>query len=87
MFSLCCFFVYTYILCGRVILLCPVVAMLLALCYVVLVSHQYDIWKKYVDSVYVAGYGGMSESLCVFRELCPVSFLVVGKSPWVCCSL
>ena len=29
-------------------------------------------------------YGGPSESrLCVFRELCPVSFLVVGESPSV----
>ena len=36
--------------------------------------------KKYVGSVY----GGLSESgLCVFRELCPVSFLVVGESPSV----
>ena len=34
--------------------------------------------KNYVGSVYVVGYGGLSESgLCVFRELCPVSFLVV----------
>ena len=32
----------------------------------------------------VGGYGGLSESgLCVFRELCPVSFLVVGESPSV----
>ena len=31
--------------------------------------------------LYVGGYGGLSESgLCVFRELCPVSFLVVGES-------
>ena len=30
--------------------------------------------KNYVGSVYVGGYG-------VFRELCPVSFLVVGESP------
>ena len=29
-------------------------------------------------------YGGLSESgLCVFRELCPVSFLVVGECPLV----
>ena len=35
-------------------------------------------------SVYVGGYGGLSESgLCAFRELCPVSFLVVGESPSV----
>ena len=33
---------------------------------------------------YVVGYGGMSESgFCVFRELCPVSFLVVGECPSV----
>ena len=30
--------------------------------YVVLVYHQYDVCKNYVGSVYVAGYGGMSES-------------------------
>ena len=44
--------------------------------------------KKYVGtSVYIGGYGGLSESgLCVFRELCPVSFLVVGECPF-CCSL
>ena len=31
-------------------------------------------------SVYVGGYGGLSESgLCVFRELCPVSILVVSE--------
>ena len=46
-----------------------------------LVCHQYDVCKNYVGSVYVGGYGGLSESgLCVFRELCPVSFLEVGKS-------
>ena len=40
--------------------------------------------KKIVGSVYVGGYGGVSESgLCVFRELCPISFLVVGESPSV----
>ena len=32
----------------------------------------------------VSGYGGLSENgLCVFRELCPASFLVVGESPSV----
>ena len=56
----------------------------LALWYVVIVFHQYDDCKNYVDSVYVGGYGGLSESgLCVFRELCPVSFLIVGESPSV----
>ena len=35
-------------------------------------------------SVYVGGYGGLSESgLCVFCKLCPVCFLVVGKGPSV----
>ena len=53
----------------------------LALWYVVLVCHQYDVCKNYVGSVYVGGYSGLSESgLCVFRELCPVGFLVVGES-------
>ena len=38
----------------------------------------------YVGSVYVGGYGGLSESrLCIFRELCPVSFHVVCESPSV----
>ena len=51
--------------------------MYLALWYVVLVCHQYDVCKNYVGSVY----GGLSESgLCVFHELCPGSFLVVGES-------
>ena len=55
----------------------PAVAVHLALWYVVLVCHQYDLCKNYVGSVYV----GLSESgLCVFCELCPVSFLVVGES-------
>ena len=34
--------------------------------------------------MYVGGYGSLSESgLCVFRELYPVSFFVVGESPSV----
>ena len=46
--------------------------------------HQYDVCKDSAGSVYVGGYGGLSESgLCVFRELCPFSFLVVGESPSV----
>ena len=37
-----------------------------------------------VGSVYVGGYGGLSESgFCVFCTLCPVCFLVVGKGPSV----
>ena len=56
----------------------PAVAMHLALWYVVLVCHQYDVCENYVGSVYV----GLSESgLCVFCKLCPVCFLVVGKVP------
>ena len=47
------------------------------LCFV---CHQYDVCKHSIGSVYVGGYGGISES-CVFRELCPVSFPVVGESP------
>ena len=47
----------------------------LTLWYVVLVCHQYDVCKNYVDSVYV---GGLSKSgLCVFCELCPIDFVVV----------
>ena len=43
-------------------------------------SHQYDVCENYVGSMYIGGYGGLSKSrLCVFRELCPVSFLVVGE--------
>ena len=45
---------------------------------------QYDVCKNSVGSVFVGGYGCLSESgLCVFRELCPVSCLVVGESPSV----
>ena len=45
-----------------------------------IVCHQRYVKKNYVGSVY----GGVSESgLCVFRELCPVCFLVVGEGPSV----
>ena len=51
----------------------------LVLWYIVLVCHQ-----NYVGSVYVGGYDGLNErELCVFRELCPVNFLVVDESPLV----
>ena len=47
------------------------VVMHLAIWYVVLVCHQYDVCKNYVGSVYVGGYGGLSESgLCGFRVVC-----------------
>ena len=56
----------------------------LSLWYVVLVCHQYDVCVNSVGSVYIGGYGGLSKiGLCVFRELCPVSFLVVGECPSV----
>ena len=67
----------------RLQLLCifPFAMHLLLLCifpYVVLVCHQYDVCENYVGSVYI----GLSESdLCVFCELCPVSFLVVDECP------
>ena len=55
-----------------------------ALWYVVIVCHQYDVCKHSDRSVYVGGYGGLNENgFCVFRKLCPVSFLVVGESPSV----
>ena len=39
-----------------------------------------DVCENYVVSVYVDGYGGLSKiRLCVFCELCSVSFLVVGE--------
>ena len=56
----------------------------LTLWYVLLVCHQYDVCENSVGSVYVGGYGGLSESgLCVFCKSCPVCFLVVGKGPSV----
>ena len=58
----------------------PAVAMHLALWYVLLVCHQYDVCENSVGSVY----GGLSESgLCVICKLCSVCFLVVGKGPSV----
>ena len=49
-----------------------------------LVCHQYDVCENYVGIVYIGEYGGVSESgLCVLRELCSVSFLVVGECPSV----
>ena len=54
----------------------------LDLWYIVFVCHQYHVCEKSVGSVYIGGYGGMSEiGLCVFRKLCPVRFLIVGECP------
>ena len=62
----------------------PAVAVHLALWYVLLVCHQHDVCENSVGSVYVGGYGGLTESgLCVFCKLCPVCFLVVGNGPSV----
>ena len=59
-------------------------SMNLSLWYGVPVCHQYDVCENYVSNVYIGGYGGLSESgLCVFRDLCPFSFLVVGECPSV----
>ena len=58
----------------------PAVAMYLALWYVVLVCHQYDVCENFVGCVYAGGYSGLSESrLCVLCNLGPFCFLVVGK--------
>ena len=71
-----CVILHTYYVFGQE----PAVAMHLAHWYVVLVCHQFDVCENSVGSVYVGGYGGLSESgLCVFCKLCPVCFLVVGK--------
>ena len=45
----------------------PAVAMHLAIWYVVIICHQYDVCKNSVGSVYVGGYAGLSESglLCL----------------------
>ena len=45
-----------------------------------LVCHQNDICKNYIGSVYIGGYGGLSESgLCLYCKLCPVGLHVVSK--------
>ena len=56
--------------------------LMLFLCVILHVFHQYDVCENSVGSVYIGGYGGLSDSgLSVFRELCPVSFLVLGECP------
>ena len=45
---------------------------------------MYDVCENSVGSVYIGGYGGLNKNgLCVFHELWPVSFLVVGECPSV----
>ena len=41
---------------------CYAIAMHLALWYVVLVCLQYDVCENSIGSVYIGGYGGLSES-------------------------
>ena len=54
----------------------PAIAVHLALWYVVVACHQYDVCKNYVGSVYVGGYGGLSESgLCVSVNCVESAFL------------
>ena len=59
------------------------VAVHLALWYVLLVCHQYDVCENSVGSVYVGGYGGLSESRLSVSSVNCVCFLVVGKGPSV----
>ena len=66
------------------LLMCLFVLCVACLTVFVPVCHQYDVCENSVCSVYVGGYGGLSESgLCVFCKLCPVCFLVVGNGPSV----
>ena len=53
----------------------------LALCMLCLSAISMMFVKIMLAVCMFGGYGGLSESgLCAFRELCPVSFLVVGES-------
>ena len=48
------------------------------------ICHQDHVCDNSIGSVYVGGYGDLSESvLCVFRGMCLVGFLVVGECPSV----
>ena len=52
----------------------------LTLWYTVFVCHQNNVCVNYIDTMYVGGYCGLSESeLYVFGKLCPVGFLVLCK--------
>ena len=78
---LCCFLVLFGILCLRV-KSCNCCASCPLVCCACLPSVFYFYHTCSVGSVYVGRYGGLSKSgLCVFRELCPVSFHVVCESP------
>ena len=58
------------------------VAMQLSLFYVVLVCHQYDVCEIMLAVCMLLGMVVRAKA-DFFRELCPVSFLVVGESPSV----
>ena len=80
--SLCCFVACFCILCKSLQLLCILPFGMLCLSAISMMG-----FLNSGGSVYVSGDSGLSESgLCVFRELCPVSFLVVGESWPVFCS-
>ena len=63
------------------------VAMHLALWYVVLVGHQNDVCESSVGSVYVGGYGGLSEADSVSSVNCVQSAFLLVKVRRLCCSL
>ena len=64
----------------------PAVAMHLALWYVVLVCHQYDVCENSVGSVYIGGYGGLSESgECVYEWYTWFRCLPFSGSAWPTC--
>ena len=58
----------------------------LSLWYVVLVCHQYDDCKKYVGSVYIGGYGGMSDYVSSVNCV-QSAFLQLVNIRRFCCSL
>ena len=60
----------TLFLCVILHTMWPAVAIHLALRYVVLVCHKYDVCNKFIGSVYVGGYGGLSESGLVSSVNC-----------------
>ena len=57
----------------------PATAMHLALWYIVLVCHQYDVCENSVGNVYIGGYGGLSE---VYSVVCLCQLFC---SAWMCC--
>ena len=53
----------------------------LSLWYVVLVCHQYDVCENYVGSVYIGGYGSLSErGLGGWGGLMSVFFILMASS-------